>query len=231
MMKNSYNRPQNPQMINKKQGMSAWKGIAICMTVILLPWALYVNFHPRFESIANVPVGQVQAENPHDLGQRDNKVPEVERTIPVKRDTPIVTDTKPKKKLPILSDMPVLGPVPTNGAQPLYNIKHKGTDAIFALACNYPKLYYQRFVGSLRKFGYEEDIVLAVSPEEKMKPGLYRLFIAFCLLYFTCLALSLNLLFLIHLLYLLQVSKSMLNNKTLLPMVSMLIALDQITAS
>lgn len=172
MMKNSYNRPQNPQMMHKKQGMSAWKGIAICMTVILLPWALYVNFHPRFESIANVPVGQVQSENPHELGQRDNKVPEVERTIPIKKDTHVVTDTKPKKKLPILSDMPVLGPVPTNGAQPLYDIKHKGTDAIFALACNYPKLYYQRFVGSLRKFGYEEDIVLAVSPEEKMKPGL-----------------------------------------------------------
>lgn len=29
----------------------------------------------------------------------------------------------------------------------------------------------QRFVGSLRKFGYAEDIVLAVSPQSKMKPG------------------------------------------------------------
>lgn len=67
--------------------------------------------------------------------------------------------------------MPVLGPVPTDGVQPLYGVKHTGGDAIFALACNYPKEYYQRFVGSLRKFGFDGDIVLAVSPPEKMKPG------------------------------------------------------------
>jgi hypothetical protein len=68
-------------------------------------------------------------------------------------------------------DLPVLGPVPTSGAVPLWGVKHKGTDAIFALACNYPTIYYKRFVGSLRKFGYTEDVVLAVSPVEKMKPG------------------------------------------------------------
>lgn len=67
--------------------------------------------------------------------------------------------------------MPVLGPIPTSGATPLFGVKHKGTDAIFALACNYPTVYYKRFVGSLRKFGYTEDIVLAVSPVVKMKPG------------------------------------------------------------
>jgi hypothetical protein len=66
---------------------------------------------------------------------------------------------------------PVLGEVPTHGAKPLYGIQHKGGDAIFALAANYPKLYYQRFVGSLRKIGYDDDIVLAVSIPEKMKPG------------------------------------------------------------
>ena len=32
-------------------------------------------------------------------------------------------------------------------------------------------LYYQRFVGSLRKAGFLGDIVLAVSPLDKMKPG------------------------------------------------------------
>ena len=53
----------------------------------------------------------------------------------------------------------------------LLSKKKTGTDAIFALACNYPTIYYKRFVGSLRKFGYTEDIVLAVSPVEKMKPG------------------------------------------------------------
>lgn len=68
-------------------------------------------------------------------------------------------------------DLPVLGPIPTTGAVPLWDVKHKGTDAIFALACNYPTIYYKRFVGSLRKFGYTEDVVLAVSPVVKMKPG------------------------------------------------------------
>jgi hypothetical protein len=66
---------------------------------------------------------------------------------------------------------PVLGDIPTNGVKPLYGRKHKGGDAIFALAANYPKLYYERFVGSLRKFGYHDDIVLSVSIPEKMKPG------------------------------------------------------------
>lgn len=57
------------------------------------------------------------------------------------------------------------------GAVPLNGVKHQGGDAIFALACNYPKNSYQRFVGSLRKYGYNGDIVLAVSPPGKMKPG------------------------------------------------------------
>lgn len=67
--------------------------------------------------------------------------------------------------------LPVRGLKPTSGIQPLYGMKHQGGDAVFALACNYPKLFYQRFVGSLRKSGYKGDIVLAVSPVAKMKPG------------------------------------------------------------
>ena len=66
---------------------------------------------------------------------------------------------------------PLLGDPVSNGSKPLFEFVHKGTDAIFALACNYPVLYYRRFVGSLRKVGYTEDVVLAVSPPEKMKPG------------------------------------------------------------
>jgi hypothetical protein len=65
---------------------------------------------------------------------------------------------------------PVLGPIPFNGTKPVFG-QHKGTDAIFALACKYPVSFYKRFVGSLRKFGYEDDIVLAVSPPAQMKPG------------------------------------------------------------
>eukprot|EP01035_Chromulina_nebulosa_P019856 gene19856-25807_t len=70
--------------------------------------------------------------------------------------------------------LPVLGPIPTEGVKPLFGMMHRGTDAVFALACNYPKNFYQRFVGSLRKSGFSEDIVLAVSPIEKMKPGVEK---------------------------------------------------------
>lgn len=65
---------------------------------------------------------------------------------------------------------PVAGVFPTKGTKPTFG-EHKGTDAIFALACKYPDFYYKRFVGTLRKFGYEDDIVLAVSPPSQMKPG------------------------------------------------------------
>ena len=68
--------------------------------------------------------------------------------------------------------IPVQGnPIGENGAKPLFGFHHKGGDAIFALATNYPIKYYQRFVGSLRKVGYDADIVLAVSPPEKMRAG------------------------------------------------------------
>jgi len=63
-----------------------------------------------------------------------------------------------------------LGGLVTNGSVPLYGVKHQGGDAVFALATNYAIMYYQRFVGTLRKTGYAGDIVLAVSPPSKMKP-------------------------------------------------------------
>ena len=66
---------------------------------------------------------------------------------------------------------PILGEPVRNGIKPLFNRQHQGTDAVFALACKYPKVYYQRFVGSLRKFNFNGDIVLAVSPPDQMKPG------------------------------------------------------------
>lgn len=68
-------------------------------------------------------------------------------------------------------NMPVMGPIPTDGVVPLFDVKHQGGDAVFALATGYPKNFYQRFVGTLRKTGYNGDIVLAVSPPKKMKPG------------------------------------------------------------
>lgn len=69
--------------------------------------------------------------------------------------------------------VPVMGSISTNGTKPIFG-SHTGRDAIFALACNYKKDLYQYFVGSLRKFGYNDDIVLAVSPQEKMHAGVEK---------------------------------------------------------
>jgi len=166
--------------------MSAWKGLALCMIIVIVPWALYVNFHPRFENIATVSGGQVSnlagqvAKTVPDIsGQLTALAPPInqpgvspQQNLKVVAPEPVVA-APPMKKVEI-PDLPVLGPIPTSGSVPLFGNKHKGTDAIFALACKYPKVYYQRFVGSLRKFGYNEDIVLAVSPPKQMKPGVEK---------------------------------------------------------
>lgn len=56
--------------------------------------------------------------------------------------------------------------------QPLWPEAHvSGNNAIFSLAFGYDVRMYERFVGSLRKVGYEGDIVLAVSPRNDMKRG------------------------------------------------------------
>lgn len=154
---------QNNISLQKKTGISPWKGIAFCMIIIIVPWALYVNFHPRFDHIATIS----SHESATKLGQIKNNVIETAE----KSNIIIKTKTMIEPTKLVIDDLPILGPIPTSGVQPLFNVKHKGTDAIFALACNYPKVYYQRFVGSLRKFGYKEDIVLAVSPIPKMKNG------------------------------------------------------------
>ena len=69
------------------------------------------------------------------------------------------------------NQQPLVGDIVTNGSKPLFGLDHQGRDAVFALACNYPILYYKRFVGSLRKAGFDDDIVLAVSPPQKMRTG------------------------------------------------------------
>jgi hypothetical protein len=55
---------------------------------------------------------------------------------------------------------------------PLWPQPHVATNnAVFALAFGYDLRSYERFVGSLRKVGYEGDIVLATSPLEDMCEG------------------------------------------------------------
>jgi hypothetical protein len=171
------NSGANNAAANKlKNALSAnltWKSVAVFMMVVLIPWALYVNFHPTLHLSALTPHADHDATNNyattkviHELGKK-----QTEEHFGGSSSEKKETSSTLSAKKPQFPTLPVQGPIPTNGAKPLWGVEHKGTDAIFALACNYPKVYYQRFVGSLRKFGYNEDIVLAVSPEPKMKSG------------------------------------------------------------
>ncbi len=190
---------------------SPWHALVVVMMMVLVPWALYLTYDPRFSSNVDhvtslgdklmeispaTALGQI--ENSFDLkntsrtmlnkltqalhdantmnsdSKSNFRAVEATKLAILHAKTNLEHSTNPVPKvIDIIDDsLPVLGPVPTDGAKPLYGVKHnRESDAIFALACNYPKEYYQRFVGSLRKFGYHGDIVLAVSPLEKMKPG------------------------------------------------------------
>jgi hypothetical protein len=68
---------------------------------------------------------------------------------------------------------PVLGSPATNGTKPMIG-SHSGRDAIFALAANYPLELFKFFVGSLRRFGFQDDIVLAVNPQKAMPPSTFQ---------------------------------------------------------
>ena len=213
---------------------SRWQTLAAVFMMLVIPWALYINYHPRFSRGSADEFGMILETGE---SKSDQLVAEVEREVAkslggagvgeftygdAKRSAAAAvalalaseggngststssslataaaggrgssTQTKagggkmymgppltpidiPRVVTYAASNMPVLGPYPTDGAVPLYGVKHSGGDAVFALACNYPKNFYQRFVGSLRKAQYEGDIVLAVSPPAKMKPGVEK---------------------------------------------------------
>jgi hypothetical protein len=69
--------------------------------------------------------------------------------------------------------VPVLGPHAVNGTKPMIG-SHSGRDAIFALAANYPLELFKFFVGSVRRFGFKDDIVLAVNPKKSMQPNTFQ---------------------------------------------------------
>lgn len=222
--------PQGPQYTLGVA--SRWQTLAAIFMVFMIPWALYLNFHPRFsgngssgsgsgsgeefgliletgESKSDKLVAEVEREVAKSLGGAGvgeftygdakrsaaaavalameqinstssgnagaaGKVGKTDKFKKVYMGPPLSPVDIPRVTTFASSNMPILGPYPTDGAKPLYGIKHAGGDAIFALACNYPKNFYQRFVGSLRKAKYEGDIVLAVSPPAKMKPGVEK---------------------------------------------------------
>lgn len=150
----------------KPAGWSALQIFMLVMSAVILPWTLYVVFHSKL-SIFNNQISTVSK----NLIEQDAVPAHV--STPSKPAVQAVKSTgKPFASYAAIPIVPSLGDAPDHGIQPLYGIKHQGGDAIFALACKYPKLFFQRFVGSLRKFGYDGDIVLAVSPPDQMKPGL-----------------------------------------------------------
>lgn len=173
-----------------------WRNLVIVLMIIVFPWGIYVsmqsssheaadmNLHgedaamslgqlsqqQKSEAILNKLISPNDAQSSTILRHNTDKVIKMNSEIAVNVSSSISSGSSLSNKFTHI--LPVQGPMPSDGIKPLFDVSHKGLgDAIFALACNYPKLYYQRFVGSLRKVGYNDDIVLAVSPVEKMKPG------------------------------------------------------------
>lgn len=143
-----------------------WQWLALLLVLILIPWATYIIYHPSFEKIGKLVSHELEFDI---IAQKIKSAALIDTSI--SSSTQSAKETLVQLPHPSSEKLPVLGPIPTDGAKPLYGFKHQGGDAIFALATNYPKQFYQRFVGSLRKTGYTDDIVLAVSPPIKMKPG------------------------------------------------------------
>lgn len=166
-----------------EESESGWKTVAIGVTIILGSYAAYVNFSPQLLKLGSTSGDKPFSDVKNSIAMGGGAgfflpllTTKTNIKAPVKDSAGFISyeegDANELAKAIIVTvDQPVLGDIPTAGAVPLYGVKHDGGDAIFALACNYPKEYYQRFVGSLRKFGYDGDIVLAVSPPEKMKTG------------------------------------------------------------
>jgi hypothetical protein len=175
--------------LSSPSSMNSWKLLGFIGVVVFVPWAFYWGSRhgSQSHSRVHVPTGdEIKAifRFSHEIGQ--SELPQTSSTQlnvdPLKFQQQAIEGhsvlaPKPPKSSSAgnRTKLPVMGPIPTAGSVPLYGTQHHGDgDAIFALACNYPKNFYQRFVGSLRKSGYKDDVVLAVSPPSKMKPGVER---------------------------------------------------------
>jgi hypothetical protein len=164
--------------------LSKWHWVALGALLIFVPWLLYLSSRPGLNSHdhagMHVPSGdEIRSIFRFSQTFTDHETIPIEAEVMTLHSQQAVVDGhsmlihKPELRRNS-TKMPVLGPIPTNGAVPLYGAQHSGGDAVFALACNYPKNFYERFVGSLRKSKFEGDVVLAVSPPAKMKPGVEK---------------------------------------------------------
>lgn len=129
----------------KKTGsLFGWQNLAICMTIILIPWALYVNYHPRFndkveDKSSNLEVSSVKggagfflpmatvdnlkesaASITSSLLNRINHASE-DPSEPILEKTESAVEKKiaknviTTKSLISTNDLPLLGPIPTAG--------------------------------------------------------------------------------------------------------------------
>lgn len=174
--------------------ISAWQLLCVMFATVFIPWGIYVVLHPTIAGgkiLYNFSNNGINGNNVTSLLMGDihdslNKIKENSNSVfnnlqnsHIYGNGNVNNNNINSKEAIVGSNIygskivrvPVLGPVAKNGAKPLYGEHHSNSDAIFALACNYKLRFYQRFVGTLRQTGFDGDIVLAVSPPEKMAPG------------------------------------------------------------
>jgi len=140
--------------------------LLVMLATVLIPWGIYTTMHPRFSTDGGLHLnfGDINSAA-HNMSSAFGHTVEAARaSLDASMMSHGISLTQKVR-------MPVQGPVVTNGFNPLWGTKHQGGDAIFALAANYKIRYYQRFVSTLRDAGYTGDIVLAVTPLNKMAPG------------------------------------------------------------
>ena len=190
--------------LKKGPSFSWWQIIAICLSVciILYQWMLLFSSNSSVyskndsrESVTDselIYVANILSVDKVSKHNTSISIDAIHKSKPIiipleknveRKDTPIINpivkSTKPTQKIVFeyakIPLVPVLGAPPDNGAKPLFGFTHyKFHDAVFALACNYPLLYFKRFVGSLRKFNYTGDIVLGVSPLPRLHTHLMQ---------------------------------------------------------
>jgi hypothetical protein len=180
----------------KSGGYTMCLRIALVLAIIIVPWVVRVSYvqltppQPTTEftgpdetvngvlkdEVKTIPYEKDMVKDAKDVKKVDTS-PTSKFVVNTGEPTP-TTPKKPEVKydptvyVPPIKE-PVLGTLPMNGTKPMLG-KHTGRDAIFALAAGYPVELFKFFVGSVRHFGYKDDIVLAVNTEKVIRKDVYQ---------------------------------------------------------
>lgn len=164
----------------KSGGYTMCLRIALVLAIIIVPWIVRVSYiqltPPQPSTEFSGPTETVPGEVNDSIKVKisEPQAPEskfVVNTGDIVPSKPAV-NYDPAVYVPPIKE-PVLGKLPTNGTKPMLG-KHTGRDAIFALAAGYPLELFKFFVGSVRHFGYKDDIVLAVNPQNVIRKDVYE---------------------------------------------------------